>query len=66
MRDEDLNFCKFFADIEADPYAIVPQLTVKQFWDARNHIRLCDICAERVDRVLEDNPKDPFPKPGEN
>lgn len=64
---EPINWCKYFADIEADPQAITPRVTVKQLYiDAVEHIRSCEKCNASVDRVYSQMPKETFPKPGEN
>jgi len=64
---DDIDFCRFFADIEADPTAVVPQLTVIQYLLARQHILLCETCYDRCERVAEQNPKkNEFPDPGVN
>lgn len=65
MSDQT-DWCKYFADIEADPYATTPQLTVRQFLQAREHIYGCDNCNNRVERVLAREPKQSGPLYGEN
>jgi hypothetical protein len=51
-----IDFCKFFKDIEKDPSAITPQLTVGQFLQARAHIATCDACDAIVDKVVGKSP----------
>lgn len=53
-----INWCKFFADIEADPTKIVKGLTVRQMIQAKLHINECQDCMDRADRVLANKPKD--------
>lgn len=61
-----MDWCKYFSDIEADPAAITPQITVRQLFEAREHLTKCDECNNRVERVVAQQPKEPFIKPGEN
>ena len=51
------NFCDFFAQIEADPSAIIKDFTVRDYLNARMHIQGCEQCKERQDRVLAKSPK---------
>lgn len=52
-----IDYCKFFADIEADPKAITPRLTVRQFLEAKKHVHTCHICHASVNRVLAQHDK---------
>lgn len=61
-----LDFCKFFQDIEANPTAIVPRLTVRQFYQAKEHLAGCDACYNRVERVNARAPKQEYPNGGNN
>lgn len=61
-----IDFCKFFSDIEANPEAITPQLTIRQFFQARVHVYNCDTCFNAAQRVLAQAPKDTFPDMGTN
>lgn len=63
---DPVDFCKYFSDIEADPSAIAPRLTIRQFLQAREHIYGCDVCFNRSERVLVKAPKDVFPSQGTN
>lgn len=53
----DGNFCRYFANIEKDPKAVTPQMTVGEFLQARIHVGECKACAECVDRVLDVAPQ---------
>ncbi len=55
--DNKMDFCKFFSDIEKDPTAIVPPMTVRQLLEAREHVMGCDTCFNRTERVLKKAPK---------
>jgi hypothetical protein len=66
MMQDPIDFCKYFADIERDPRAHPPRLTIRQFYAAREHVQNCDNCYNRTERVLARAPKTPFPMPGEN
>lgn len=46
------DWCQFFMDIEANPTAIIPDLTVREYLQARNHVMSCDSCLTRTERVL--------------
>lgn len=50
------DWCKFFADIEANPKAIVQGLTVRDLLLAREHVYNCDTCYMRSERVLAQKP----------
>lgn len=54
----DGNFCRYFRLIEENPTAIAPQMTVREFMGAKEHVRVCDVCSNRVDRVLASAPPD--------
>lgn len=54
-----MDWCKFFADIEANPYGITPRITVRQLYEAQEHVRNCDSCNLRVERVNARAPKEP-------
>jgi len=57
MKDDKIDYCKFFSDIEKDPTALVPALTVRQYLEARDHVMNCDNCFNRTERVLQKAPK---------
>jgi hypothetical protein len=50
------EWCKFFDDIEKDPKAITPRLTVRDLLAAREHIDQCKDCSDSMDRVLANAP----------
>ncbi len=52
------DFCKFFRDIEADPFAKIKGLTVRDLWKAKEHIMGCDTCYNISERVLARAPKE--------
>lgn len=56
-----MDFCKFFADIERDPKAIIPKLTVREFIKAKEHGQTCDVCSLRIERTLAKAPKEYHP-----
>lgn len=64
--EEPIDWCKFFADIEKDPKAIVPRITVRQMIQAREHLANCDNCDLRMQRVEANAPKPKFPERGTN
>jgi hypothetical protein len=57
----DGDYCRYFAQIEADPSAIAPQMTVREFMGAKEHVKVCDVCSNRVDRVLAKAPPEEGP-----
>lgn len=63
---EKMDWCKYFRDIEANPEAITPRITVRQLFEARDHLMGCDTCHNRMERVTAKEPKDSFPKRSEN
>ena len=63
---EKIDWCKYFGDIEKDHSAITPRITIRQLYEAREHVRGCDACNVRVNKVLAQAPKERFPERGEN
>lgn len=47
-----IDWCEYFAAIEKDPTAITPNITVRQFYEAKRHIEHCEGCFQRTERVL--------------
>lgn len=64
--DSPIDWCRYFADLEEDPVAHPPRLTVREFIQAREHIHGCDNCHNRVERVLARDPGPQFPYRGMN
>jgi len=54
---EDINWCEFFQGIESNPTAIVRPITIRQFYQAKEHLNNCDVCYNRSERVLSKAPK---------
>lgn len=54
-KKASFDYCALFAAIEADPHAPV-QMTVGQSIGASEHIRVCQECMDRVNRVVEAHP----------
>jgi len=52
-----MDFCKYFREIEQDPTALTPPITIKQFYEAKEHLNSCDVCYNRSERVLSKAPK---------
>lgn len=50
------EWCKFFQDIEKDPTAITPRLTVRDLYAAKDHIDECPECFASSDRVIANTP----------
>lgn len=63
---EPVDWCSYFANIEKDPTVITPSITVRQFYQAKQHVQDCDVCFNRAERVLARAPKEEFPKRNEN
>lgn len=61
-----MDWCKFFADIEKDPTAKVPDITVRQLFQAKEHVQGCDSCFNRTERTLAKQPKQQFPERSQN
>ncbi len=55
-----MDWCKFFSDIEKDPFAKVPSLTVRQFFEGKEHARACKDCYDRIERTVASNPDKPI------
>ncbi len=45
------NMCKFIAEIEQDPEALVTGMTIKDYLLLRQHIQDCDNCYLATERV---------------
>lgn len=56
-----MNYCKFVANIEKDPTAIINDLTIRDYLGLRNHVASCTKCQESMDRVLANEPPDHIP-----
>ena len=50
------DWCKFFADIEADPRAKIKDFSIRDMLYAKEHLYGCDTCNNRVERVNAKNP----------
>jgi hypothetical protein len=53
-----MDCCKFFQQIEADPEAIITDLTIGEYLMARNHLIDCEECNAIVDRVINKYPEE--------
>jgi len=52
------EWCTFFAAIEANPKEIIkPNLTIREMFEAKDHLNNCDVCYNRSLRVLEQDEK---------
>lgn len=58
MRTSE-EWCKFFADIEKNPHAIVTDFKIRDYLEARAHMDGCTTCQESAERVLARAPQDP-------
>ncbi len=52
-----MDFCKFFADIEKDPYAPV-NITVGEYLLAAEHTKTCAACYAICERVVREDDED--------
>lgn len=59
MADK-MDWCKYFFDIEADPEAVTPRITVRQMFEAREHLLVCDACYNRTERVVANTTRERF------
>lgn len=50
---EERNWCEFYQDIESDPERMIPDLTVLDYLNARNHVAACEDCYAITERVLD-------------
>lgn len=55
----EIDWCEYFSNIEADPHAMTPRLTIRQFFEARDHARECQDCYDRIERTVANNPEPP-------
>lgn len=63
MDKRKIDFCKYFADIEADPSAKTLHLSVREFLQAKQHVYDCDVCYNRMLRVTA---KEQYPDRSQN
>lgn len=47
-----MNWCEFFAKIEENPSALIKGLTVRDYYEMRDHMNNCDVCYNVTERVL--------------
>lgn len=66
MERRKIDWCSYFKKLEDDPSAMTPNITVREFMQAREHLYGCDACFNRSERVIAKAPKDPFPKMEKN
>jgi hypothetical protein len=62
----DKEMCEYFKKVAADPSALAPPLTVREFLQLRQHILVCQECSDLVDKTLENAPPDRGPQVSEN
>lgn len=61
-----MDWCKFFADIQRNPDAITPPITVRQLQEAREHVRECTTCWAITEKVVKENEEPEFPERSKN
>ncbi len=54
------NWCQFFRDIEKDPTAIVPPMTIGDMYKARAHVEGCPRCFSIMNRLADEAPDKPY------
>ena len=52
-----MDFCAYFKKIVEDLKAISPPITVSQFLQARQHLKVCTTCKDLIERILRENPE---------
>ena len=52
-----MDYCEFFKKIEANPYALVKDLTVREYLAAAEHVVQCPSCEEIVNKVVDEDDK---------
>ncbi len=50
---DKMDYCAYFKSIEADPSAIAPPITVRQFQEVKLHLLQCDKCWEITEKLTE-------------
>ena len=53
-----MNWCKFVTNIEKDPNAIVPKITIGQYLELREHVHNCQNCWDSMNRTLDKDKKE--------
>jgi len=47
------NFCEFVKGIHADPFKLVKNLTLREYYALKDHIQMCNKCTQLLDDVNE-------------
>lgn len=56
------NFCEFIKGIHTDPFKLIKNLIVRDYYALQKHLQVCDECGILVDEVQEkykDHKSDP-------
>lgn len=52
------NFCEFIKGIHTNPFKLVKNLTVREYYDLKAHVDVCDDCATLLDEIKTKYPDD--------
>jgi hypothetical protein len=59
---ERSNFCEFIKGIHTNPFALVKELSIREYYALQKHVQVCENCAILIEEVYEkygDAPPDP-------
>ena len=56
MEKSDLPFCDYIDVVSKNPYDTAPRITVRYYLALKDHVKNCEKCLEKVDRVLKNEP----------
>jgi hypothetical protein len=54
------EWCQWFTAVDANPTKIIPGLTIREIYEAREHLHNCDECYVRHQRVISSAPPQTF------
>jgi hypothetical protein len=59
------NFCTFVKNIHADPFALIKDLSIRDYYALANHVKTCNTCDGLLEEIYEKY-KDYKPDPNLN
>ncbi len=64
---KEFDCCQFVREMERNPLKKVSRLSIRQFFQLRNHIPKCHECDRITEKIINENPKNSIgPDPGIN
>lgn len=54
------DYCEFFANIEKTSEKVIQNMTIQDYYDARDHVVYCDKCYAIVEKLSSEAPPQTF------